>query len=115
MRHRFALFCQLQPQFLARLCFEIERLRNCRGAAHFAQQQNLQLEIAGVVFHLQEVARVDFARGLDFLSIAPDPAEFTGAGSERARFEESSGPEPFVDPHAALDVQPPLLRSAMWE
>jgi hypothetical protein len=49
---------------------------------------------AAVIPHLQQVAASDLARSLGSLSVGLNPAEFTCPCSERARLEESGGPEP---------------------
>ena len=103
MQHRFTLLCHLQPQLLARLCLVVERLRNRRWAAHIAQKQDLYLKVAGCGLQVQQVADADLARSLSSLPIALNSAEFTCSSSNRACFEESGGPEPFVHSHAGHD------------
>src|SRR5437016_13050417 len=100
MRHRFALFRQLQPQRPALLCLTVERLRNRRRTAHLTEDQDLHLKVATVVLHLQQIADADLARSLGWLSVRLNPAEFTGPSSERARLEESGSPEPLVHSYA---------------
>src|ERR1017187_3049853 len=100
MRHRFALFRQLQPQLPAGLCLTVERLRNRRRAAHLTEDQDLHLKVAAVVLHLQQVAGSDLTRSLGSLPVGLNPAEFKCPCSERARLEESGGPEPLVHSHA---------------
>jgi hypothetical protein len=66
MRHRFALFCHLEPQLPARICLTVERLGNSRRAAPLAENQNLRLKVTAVVLHLQHgrqlAPRAAFAR-----------------------------------------------------
>src|SRR5437016_8302708 len=100
MRHRFALFRQLQPQLPARLCLTRERLRNRRRTAHLTENQDLHLKVATVVLYLQQIAKADLARSLCLLSVGLNPAEFTGPCSERARLEESGSPEPLIHSYA---------------
>ena len=115
MRHRFALFRQLQPQLPARLCLTVERLRNCRRAARLAEGQDLHLKVAAVVLHLQQVADPDLTRSLGWLSVGLNPAELTYPCSERARLEESGGPEPLVHSHAGHDAISQPLASGVPE
>src|SRR5712692_829143 len=99
MRHRFALFCQPLPQLAARRCLTVERLCNHCRAAHLTEDQDLNLKVAAVVLHLQQIADSDLTRSLGSLSVGLNPAEFTCPCSERARLEESGGPKPFVHSH----------------
>jgi hypothetical protein len=69
VRHRFTLFCHLQPGFPACLCFTVERLSNRRRAADFAETQDFHLEVASLVLHLQQVAEPDITRGLGLLAV----------------------------------------------
>src|SRR5712692_3922107 len=48
---------------------------------------------------MQPVADSDLTRSLGSLSVGLNPAEFACPCSERARLEESGGPEPFVHSH----------------
>ena len=103
MRHRFALFRQLEPQLPARVGLAVERLRNRRRAAHLAENQDFHLKIAAIVLHLQQVADADLARRFGCLSVGFNPAELTCPGSKRARLEESGRPQPLVYSHAGHD------------
>src|SRR5580704_8350927 len=99
---RFALFCQLHPEFAALVRFAVERLRDGRWTAHFAEQQDFQLEFAGVAAHLQHVPNFHLARRLCRLSVRKNASELTSSRSQRARLEKSGSPEPLVHPHLVL-------------
>jgi hypothetical protein len=99
MGDELAILSQLQPQFPALLFLTVERLRERRRTAHITQQQDPQLEVTGVILHLQHVTDADLARSLGWLSIARNPTEFARLCSERARLEEAGGPEPLVHSH----------------
>ncbi len=103
MRHRFALFGRLQPRLPARLGFDVQRLRDRRRAPQIAEKQNLHLEVAALSLDVQDVAGADLVRGFGLPSIALDPRKLTGPRSERARLEESGGPEPLVHSGASHD------------
>ena len=92
MRHGFAFFRQLAPQFPALLRLAVKRLRHRRRAAHLADAQNLELKVAALLLHLQPVAGADLARGFGPQPITLDPAEFACPRRQRARLEESRGP-----------------------
>src|ERR1019366_5632388 len=51
--HRLALGCQLGAQLPALIRLAIERLRNRGGAAHLAEEQDLDMEIASGIGHVQ--------------------------------------------------------------
>jgi hypothetical protein len=103
MGHRFSFRRQLLAQLAARLGLAVESLSDCRWAAHLAQKQHFHLKIPAVVLYTQQVAHVDFTRGLGGLTVGLNSAKFTGARGERARLEEASGPQPLVDSHAVHD------------
>ncbi len=91
-RHGVSFLSQLLAQLAARLGFTVKRLRNRGGAAHLTEEQHFHLEVTTVVLHSQQVAHTDFTRGLGALPIGLDSAKFTGARSERARFEKPCSP-----------------------
>src|ERR1022692_4433727 len=111
MRHRLALFRQLQPQFPARLRLAVERPRHRRRSAHRTESQDLHLKIAAVVLHAQEIAGADLARRFGRLSVGLNPAEFTRPRGQRAGLEESGGPEPLIHSHAGHD---PIVVSSLY-
>src|SRR5207237_7019879 len=78
--HCLAFGSNFQAQFPAGFGFTVTRLRHRCRAAHFAEQQNFNLEFAAGVCHLQQVAYADLARTLDRLSIANDSGQVTGTG-----------------------------------
>ena len=100
MRHRFSLFREPLPSFAAAVGLAVERLRDRRGTAHAAKDQNLDVEFAGIGFYTQHIANVHLARRLDGMVVALDSAEFAGASSNSAGLEESRRPKPFVDSEA---------------
>jgi hypothetical protein len=109
IQQRFTLLRQFQPLLATRLRLTIEGLGNSGGAAHFREKQNLHLKFAAIVLHLQQVAYPDLARSLDAFSMEANPAEFTGACSERTRLEEAGGPKPLIHSHPNHD---PILDQA---
>jgi hypothetical protein len=74
-------------------------LRHRRRATHFTENQYLDLEVAALVFHMQQIASSDLAHGLGRLPVGQNPTKFTGPSRQRARLEETRCPEPFVHPH----------------
>jgi hypothetical protein len=67
------------------------------------------MEVSGFGPYMQTIADVDFARGLRFMPIGDDAAQFAGPGCECARFEEARRPKPFVHSdaiHGSIVLQP---------
>src|SRR4051812_2295511 len=100
MRHVSALLCQLLARLPAGCRLSIECLGNRRGATHFTQQQNLNLEIAAIVPYSQGVPDSNFAGGFGRLTVRFHPSEFTRPGSQSACLEKSGRPEPLIDSYA---------------
>jgi hypothetical protein len=99
-RHGSAFLRQLHPQLPALLCFSIKSLRDNGGPPHLAQDQHFDLEIAAVIFHVQEVSHTNVSRGLDQLSFALHAAKFACMSGKRTRLKEPSRPQPLIDSHA---------------
>jgi hypothetical protein len=93
---RFAFFCQVLAHFTACLSLAVERLSNGGRTAHLAEQQDLDLEVTGLVRHSQQVANADIACRLRWLAVGMNSTEFTGTGCECSRFEKSGCPKPLV-------------------
>src|ERR1700677_4958832 len=68
-RHGLTLFRQPQSRLEALRCLPVERLCNCRRAAHLAEKQDLHLKVAAFVLYLQQVAEPDLAGTLGRLPI----------------------------------------------
>ena len=96
----FRSSANLQPQLAAGLPLAIKSLCDSGGSANLAEKQNLHDELAGVVLDAQGVAGVHLAAGFGGQAVGFDSAEFTGVRCEGAGLEESSSPEPLVDPDA---------------
>lgn len=79
--------------------FAVQLLRYGCRAAHFAQLQNLNFEIAAVIGDPQHFAAMKLARRPGRLAGDSDAAEVAGAGGQSPGFEEARGPQPFVETH----------------
>lgn len=79
--------------------FAVELLRHQCGAAHFAQFQNLDFEIAAAVGDAQPLAAMQFTRRFGGLAGEGDAAEVAGPGGQGAGFEEARSPQPFIEAH----------------
>ena len=99
MRHRFPLLRYFQPQLAAGLRLTVECLGDCGRTSHLTEAQHLDMKIAAVVLYPDHVADTHFARGLGWLPVGLNPAEFTGVRGDRARLEEPGSPEPLVHSH----------------
>jgi hypothetical protein len=96
---RLALGGKLEARRFALFCFAAEGLRHCSGAAHFAEQEYLDLKLAALVSDEEHIADTDFASGLGLDAVRMDAAEFAGFLRQRTGLEEARGPQPFVDAH----------------
>src|SRR6266851_6511887 len=103
LHHRLTLLRHLQPQHFTSLRLTIKRLRNRRRPTHLTQQQNLHLEVAAIVLHLQKIPDPNLPRCLGQLLIRLNPAEFTSPCSQRPRLEKSRRPKPLIHPHRGHD------------
>lgn len=109
--HGLALFREFAAGFAAIFRFAVEGLGDGSGAAHLAEQEHLDVEVAGIIMDAEQVAGADFAGGFGGLAAGFDPAEVAGAGGERPGFEEASGPQPLIDSDARhTTCLLPLLR-----
>ena len=95
--HGFALGGKFEAGFTARVCFAIEGLCDCGGAAGFAEDEDFDLEEAALICDLQHVADADVTGGLGGDAVGEDAADIAGFGGEGAGLEEARGPEPFID------------------
>lgn len=113
--HCFALFGEFEAGCAAGLGFAVEGLGLGRGAAHFAEDEDLNLKEAGFVFDLEHVAGVDFAGGFGAEAVGLDAADVASLAGEGAGFEEARSPEPFVDAngiHRSMVLKAAVLRRA---
>src|SRR5579883_1918846 len=101
-RHQFSFFSGFASRLAALFGFAIERLRDGSRSSHFAEFENFNVKFAAVVLNAKHIAGLDVASGLGGLAVEIDPSEFAGARRDRACFEESRSPEPFVDAHASV-------------
>ena len=89
-----------EPCFATRICFAIECLSYQRRSSDFTEKQHLDLKLTSLGADLHEVPNANLARRFHRLIVGSNPAQLTGSCSQATRFEESGGPEPFVDPNA---------------
>ncbi len=82
MGHGFSFFDELKAGSAAGLGFAVEGLGDDGGAAHFADTENLDLERAGIVLHLQQITDPHFAGGFGGLAVGFNSVEITGACGE---------------------------------
>jgi hypothetical protein len=75
-------------------------LRYGGRAADFTQEQDFHLKVASGSRDAQLIPNADLARGLDGPPIGMNSAQFAGASRQRAGFEESRRPQPFVHSYA---------------
>jgi len=87
----------LATGFTAGVGFAVKRLRDGGGPAEVTEGEDVDFELAAFGTDLEAIAEVDVAAGFDWLMVALDAAEFAGAGSLGAGFEEARRPKPFVD------------------
>ena len=104
LRHRFAIFSSPGARLAACLGFAIQRLRGRSRTAHLTESQNLDLKLAAVVFHPQQVADFHFAGRFGGLRIGFNAAKFAGFGCKDARLKKPRRPEPLVYPQS-LDLK----------
>ena len=97
---KFALFGGFAAEFFAGFGFAVESLSDGCGAALVANEENLDLELAGFVFDVEHVADADFAGGFGGDVVRGDAVHVAGFGGLLAGFEEAGGPEPLVDARA---------------
>ncbi len=93
----FALFGGFAAGFFAGFGFAVEGLCDGGGGALLAEGEDLDVELAGFVFDVEEVADADLAGGFGGLMVGEDALELAGFGGLLAGFEEACGPEPLVD------------------
>ncbi len=101
--HGFALGGGLEAGLNAGLGFAIEGLGHGGGAAHLAQDQDFNLELAAFIADGEHVSEADFTGELGLDTVGVDAAEVAGFGCLGAGFEEAGGPEPFVDAYGGHD------------
>lgn len=82
--------------------FGVESLGDGGGAAHVAEDEDLDGEFGGLVADIEGVAEAELAGGFRFEAVAFDAAEVAGLDGEGAGFEEACGPEPLVDAHKRI-------------
>ena len=104
LAHGFALGGDFLAELAAGVGFAVESLSDGCGAAHVAEGKDFDFKVSAIVGHAQHIADADFPRSLGGLAVGSNPAEFTGAGGEGSRLEESGRPEPFVDAHGGHDL-----------
>jgi hypothetical protein len=103
----FSFFRQFEPEFAALIGFAVKRLGDRCWTANLAEQQDFDLKVAAFSSDLQQVANPDVACRLDWMIVRSHSAELAGTPSQRARFEESGSPEPFIDAdgfHGSLTI-----------
>jgi hypothetical protein len=93
----FAGFRGLQAGESAGFSFGEERLGEGGGGAAGGELEDVDLEGAGVIADAEEVVEFEIAGGLGRLCVAVDAAGVAGGGGEGSGFEETSGPEPFIE------------------
>jgi hypothetical protein len=72
-------------------------LRHRSRTAYFAQQENLNLELAPIIGHSQHIANPDIPRWLGRLPVGLNPSQVAGPSRQGSCFEEPGSPKPFVD------------------
>jgi hypothetical protein len=97
----FALFGSLAAGLFAGFSFAVESLGDGGGASLLAEGEDLDFELAALVFDMQLVADADLAGWLCWLVVRGDAAHVAGLGGLFAGLEEAGGPEPFVDAGAS--------------
>lgn len=75
----------------------VEGLRDGGGTAGGGEEEDFDVEVAGVGADVEKVAGADVAGGFGAMAVGFDAAEIAGVGGEGAGFEEAGGPEPFVE------------------
>ena len=92
----FSLLGKLAPSFAAGLGFLVKRLRNRSGSANLAQRQDLDHKVAAIVPDREQIAHANLARRSRRLMVGLDPAQLARLRRQRARLEETRGPQPFI-------------------
>jgi hypothetical protein len=94
--HLFAFFGGFGAEYAALGGLAVEGLGDGGGASDLAEDEDFDVEDAGVAGDLEHVAEADVAGGFGAVGVGLDAADVAGVGGEGACFEEPGGPEPFV-------------------
>lgn len=105
VHHRFPFFGDFAALLAAGFGFEVKRLRDGGWATDVAELKDMDFELGTLRLDVKHIADVNFAGRFGGLAVALDASEFAGASGERARFEETRGPEVFVDAEHEAGVQ----------
>src|SRR5581483_4540297 len=92
LRGSSAFGCQFFAQCDARFGLAVKGAGNSRGAAHFAEFQDVYLESATLRVDLQPIANVYLARWLHVLAVDFHAPQFTGTRGERTSLVEPGRP-----------------------
>lgn len=80
--------------------FFVQKLCNgCRTTLH-RQRSHRDRPVEFTDTQCEPVARPDFTRRLDALTVQFDPSMVDGLGGKTACLEEARSPQPFVEPHS---------------
>ena len=101
--HGLAFGGEVEAGCLALFGFAIEGLGDGSGAAHVAELEDFNVELAALVADDKVVAHMDLAGGLGLDAVGVNAAQLAGLLGQGAGPEEAGGPEPLVDAHGGHD------------